>query len=398
MHAHMRQNYPTVFSDTKPHYELLDGLRGVAALLVMFYHVFEAFATSPLDQKFNHGFLAVDFFFVLSGFVIGYAYDDRWETSLRLNTFFKRRLIRLHPMVIAGALLGVISYFLQGSQKWDGEAVPLTILMLALLAHLFLIPTAPGATHELRGNDEMFPLNGPAWSLFFEYIGNILYALVFRKLATRALALLVLLFAAALACYATMLSAHGNLGAGWTMAGNSFIGGMLRLLFAFSAGLLMARIFQPKPVKGAFWICSIALAAVFTMPYIGGEETMWMNGAYESACVIIVFPALVYVAASSKPAKGLAAKACKFLGDISYPVYIIHYPSMYLYYSWVWNNGYTFQQTWAAALAVIAGNIVLAYAMLKLYDEPVRKWLANKLLGHKTPKNQPQAAEHNTPQ
>ena len=50
------------FADTKPHYDLLDGLRGVAALMVIFYHVFEAFATSPIDQRFNHGYLAVDFF------------------------------------------------------------------------------------------------------------------------------------------------------------------------------------------------------------------------------------------------------------------------------------------------------------------------------------------------
>lgn len=93
----------------KPHYLLLDALRGVAALLVMWYHVFEAFATSPFDQRFNHGYLAVDFFFVLSGFVIGYAYDDRWE-KMSTTHFFKRRLIRLHPMVVAGALIGLIAY------------------------------------------------------------------------------------------------------------------------------------------------------------------------------------------------------------------------------------------------------------------------------------------------
>ena len=91
----------------KPRYELLDGLRGVAALVVIWYHIFEAFATSPYDQMLNHGYLAVDFFFVLSGFVVGYAYDDRWG-KMSIGGFFKRRLIRLHPMVIAGAMLGVV--------------------------------------------------------------------------------------------------------------------------------------------------------------------------------------------------------------------------------------------------------------------------------------------------
>ncbi len=82
------------FADTKPHYDILDGLRGVAALTVVCFHLFEAYATSHLDQKINHGYLAVDFFFILSGFVVGYAYDDRWK-KMTVGDFFKRRLIRL---------------------------------------------------------------------------------------------------------------------------------------------------------------------------------------------------------------------------------------------------------------------------------------------------------------
>ena len=101
----------SAFSDTKAHYDLLDGLRGVAALMVIWYHVFEgfAFASNSAIETLNHGYLAVDFFFILSGFVIGYAYDDRWGKSLTMKDFFKRRLIRLHPMVIMGAVLGAIA-------------------------------------------------------------------------------------------------------------------------------------------------------------------------------------------------------------------------------------------------------------------------------------------------
>lgn len=168
------------FADTKPHYKILDGLRGVAALMVIWYHVFEAFATSPVDQRFNHGYLAVDFFFILSGFVIGYAYDDRWG-RMSVKDFFKRRLIRLHPMIVIGTVLGVITFLIQGSEQWNGTKVSLSMVMLAMLLHMFLIPAAPGSGAEVRGNGEMYPLNGPAWSLFFEYIGNILYALFLRK-------------------------------------------------------------------------------------------------------------------------------------------------------------------------------------------------------------------------
>ena len=189
------------FSDTKPHYELLDGLRGVAALMVICYHVFEGFATSPIDQHFNHGYMAVDFFFILSGFVIGYAYDDRWQ-KMSLKNFFKRRLIRLHPMVVMGVILGVITFCIQGCVKWDGSHVALSCVMFAMLINLFLIPAAPHTAPEIRGNGEMFPLNGPNWSLFFEYIGNILYAFFIRKLSTKALTLLVVVLGAALASFA----------------------------------------------------------------------------------------------------------------------------------------------------------------------------------------------------
>ena len=374
------------FSDTKPHYELLDGLRGVAALLVMCYHIFEGFATSPIDQHFNHGYMAVDFFFILSGFVIGYAYDDRWKTTLTLKGFFKRRLIRLHPMVIMGAVLGAVSYCIQGCVRWDGTQVSFTFVLIALLLSLFLIPVLPGSSADVRGNNEMFPLNGPSWSLFFEYIGNILYALIIRKLPTAALAVLVALAGAGLASFAICnLSGFGHLGVGWSLIDYNFPGGFLRLMFSFSVGLLMSRIFRPVKVKGAFWICSAVLAVLFCIPHIGGEEHLWMNGLYESVCAIVIFPALVYLGASGKTTDRLTSRICKFLGDISYPVYVVHYPLMYLFYWWLWSGDekIPFSQAWPVALLVIVASVVLAYLCLRFYDIPLRKWLTSKFLGKK---------------
>ena len=110
----MQAKSSSAFSDSKPHYVLLDGLRGVAALVVIWYHIFEGFCTSTFDKNFNHGYLAVDFFFILSGFVVGYAYDDRWKTTLTTGNFIKRRLVRLHPMVVLGAVLGALTFCLQG--------------------------------------------------------------------------------------------------------------------------------------------------------------------------------------------------------------------------------------------------------------------------------------------
>ena len=274
----MQKISSSAFADSKPHYVLLDGLRGVAALLVIWYHVFEGFATSPIDQKFNHGYLAVDFFFILSGFVIGYAYDDRWKTTMTPKEFFKRRLIRLHPMVVMGAVLGAITFCIQGCEQWDGTRVSISMVMVAMLLNLFLIPAVPGTGPEVRGNGEMYPLNGPSWSLFFEYIGNILYALFIRRLSTKALTILVVIAGIGLASFSIFnLSGNYHLGVGWSMIDYNLIGGFLRMLFAFSIGLLMSRIFKPVHIKGAFWICSVATLVLLSMPYVGGHTSQWRH-------------------------------------------------------------------------------------------------------------------------
>lgn len=380
-----RTSASSAFADSKPHYAILDGLRGVAALTVIWYHVFEGFATSPLDQKFNHGYLAVDFFFILSGFVVGYAYDDRWAGrraggGMRMRDFLKRRIVRLHPMVVLGSVLGAVTFLIQGSVQWDGTHIPFGMVMLAMLLGMFLIPAYPGAPYEVRGNNEMYPLNGPSWSLFFEYIGNILYALVLRRLPTRWLAVVTVVSGVGLAGYAVGgLSGYGHLGVGWSMTDWNLPGGFLRLMFSFSVGLLMSRNFRPWKVRGAFWICSAAVIVLLSLPRIGGEGNMWLNGLYEAVCVTCIFPVLVYMGASGRISEGLPMKVCRFLGDISYPVYIIHYPFMYLFYAWTF-TGVPFSTAWPWAVAVFAGSIVLAYILLKVYDDPLRRWLGSRIL------------------
>ena len=378
----MQKISSSAFADSKPHYVLLDGLRGVAALLVIWYHVFEGFATSPIDQKFNHGYLAVDFFFILSGFVIGYAYDDRWKTTMTQKEFFKRRLIRLHPMVVMGAVLGAITFCIQGCEQWDGTRVSISMVMVAMLLNLFLIPAVPGTGPEVRGNGEMYPLNGPSWSLFFEYIGNILYALFIRRLSTKALTVFVVLLGICLACFAIFdVSGYGMIGVGWTLDSVNFVGGLLRMLFPFSLGLLLSRNFKPVKVRGAFWICSFVLLVLFCVPYVEGVEPICMNGLFEAFCIVVVFPVLIILGASGNTTDKTSTRICKFLGGISFPLYITHYPFMYLFYSWLIENQYfTFGETWQVALCVYVWNILVAYLCLNLYDEPVRRWLSKKFL------------------
>jgi peptidoglycan/LPS O-acetylase OafA/YrhL len=370
---------PLIRLDTagaKPHFHVLDGLRGVAAITVVWFHVFEAYATSHLDQRINHGYPAVDFFFLLSGFVVGYAYDARWP-RLTVAEFIRRRVIRLHPLVVVGALLGAALFYFQGCAAWDVSHVSGARLVGATLLNAALLPATPGG--EVRGVGEMFPLNGPSWSLLFEYVGSLLYAFWLRRLDTPALALLVLLAAAGLAAFA-IWGPTGDVCVGFALTGDNMLGGFLRLLFSFSAGLLLFRVFRPVPVRGAFWLGSLALVVVAAVPRLGGSHHLAWNGLYDTVCCVVVFPLLVYGGASATTISPLTARLCRFLGAISYPLYMVHYPFIYVYYAWVKNNNLTFSESLPGAVALVGGSLALAYACLKLYDEPVRRFLTKRLL------------------
>ena len=362
----------STINDTKPHYALLDGLRGVAALLVVWYHIFEGYQFAggkPTIDFINHGYLAVDFFFVLSGFVIGYAYDDRWGKSLNTGKFFIRRLIRLHPMVIMGALIGTISFALTGLERGDGT--------LALLCGCLMLPALPGMPREVRGNGEMFPLNGPCWSLFFEYIGNILYAIFIRRLSTRGLTVLSVLMSCCLAWFAvTDQSGYSSIGVGWTADTMNVLGGTLRMLCPFTAGMLISRVFRPKHVRGAFWWCAAVLLVLFHVPFIESDGALCVNGIFETVCIVGVFPLIVWAAASGKTTDRMSTSVCRFLGDISYPLYIVHYPVMYLLYHWLWTCERSIEATIVAVVTAVASSIVIAYVAMRFYDTPVRARLS----------------------
>ena len=142
-------NTRTTYLASKPHYEILDGLRGVAAVMVIIFHLFEAHAGgSHLTQIINHGYLAVDFFFMLSGVVIGYAYDDRWN-RMTVGTFFKRRIIRLHPMVIMGSIVGAVFFYFQVITfgfAWN----PMLVFLNNLISFHSYIYTERSAKHLFR--------------------------------------------------------------------------------------------------------------------------------------------------------------------------------------------------------------------------------------------------------
>ena len=349
---------------TKPHYPILDGLRGTAAILVVIFHLFEAYFPVFANHPIHHGYLAVDFFFLLSGFVIGYAYDDRWET-MSLWDFFKIRLVRLHPLVILGAIIGAIGFYFDPYTPLTKGFVPVGFLKLVgvMLISFTMLPTP-----DIRGWNETHSINGPAWSLFQEYIANIIYGVFGNRMGNTILMVIVAISAIVLTA---VLVNRGDIATGWGY--DTFWIGVTRMMYPFFAGLLLQRSGKLIRIPMAYLVCSVALTIIFMLP------TTQFNGIYESACIIIAFPIIVAAGAGGQ-INGRWARLCQFSGDISYPLYILHYPFIYIYTAWVAEKKPQPTEIFPVAIGLLLFLIVLAYAALKLYDEPVRKWLKERYL------------------
>jgi len=236
-----------------------------------------------------------------------------------------------------------------------------------------MIPALPNSFNEIRGNGELFPLNGPMWSLFFEYIGNILYAIFIRRLNTKRLTFLVVILGLLHSIFTIgNLSGYGSIGVGWTFDTINFFGGMLRMLFPFTLGMLISHQFKAIKLPYPFLISAIILLTTLSIPYLSPFKAINLNGIYEEICIAIIFPLIVIIGASSKE----NSKASQILGEISYPLYIIHYPIMYLFYQWlIGTKQYTLQETYPLAIFIVILSIILAFTLSKLYDKPIRKRL-----------------------
>ncbi len=345
---------------TNQHFEILDGLRGIAALAIVIFHFMEWVYTDPGKNLIGHGFLAVDFFFCLSGFVIGYAYDNRIG-KMGVMEFFKSRLIRLHPLVILGAVLGILSFLFDPFSS-QSELYGTGKLILLFICTVFLIPFPVMEDRAFN----LFGLNAPSWSLFWEYVANIIYAFILCKINRRYLAVLAIVAAAAL-CF---VSYHtGNLMGGW--AKSNFWDGSVRISYSFLAGLLIYRFNGIVKNQLGFIGLAILLSLVFIMPFF-----KW-NWIAELLVVLFYFPLLVSLGAGSKLSMG-SKTLCVFSGKISYPLYMTHYAAI-----WVFGHYYTINKptTGELSIVIITGTILLvgfAYLVMVLYDIPIRRYLTTK--------------------
>lgn len=365
----------------KPHYEILDGLRGVAALIIVVYHLFEGCGIA-----LGHGYLGVDFFYALSGFVIAYAYDDRWG-RMGTGTFFKRRLVRLHPMVVMGTLLGLLFYYFGQSAAFPYIGTHSVGMVLGMFVFCCLMLPMPNAW-DLRGWQDFNSFNGNIWSLTWEYVANIAYALFLRFLPTAVLGLLTVAAALGTLDVTFNLDLFGvfsesrvgkpfTVNGGWSLTPAELYIGLVRVAYPFMAGMMLARLKGLLRLRGAFVWCSLAVAAIFLMPSFSG---VW-NGAFEAATILFFIPLVVSLGAGSSLKGEGTRKVCNFLGDISYPLYITHMPFVYMQIAWLSNHPEaTLPETVLLCVSLLFLSVGTAYACLKLYDLPVRKWLAKRWL------------------
>jgi len=356
-------NAPAPVMHTKQHFEILDGLRGIAALAVVIFHFMEWVFTDPSKNFIGHGFLAVDFFFCLSGFVIGYAYDNRIG-KMGILQFFKLRIIRLHPLVIAGSVLGLLA-FLFDPFGGHPELYTTGKIVLTFICSVLMIPLPVVADRGFN----LFSFNAPSWSLFWEYVANIVYGFVLYRIGRVYLVVLTLISAVAICLVAYRA---GNLLGGWS--GPTFWDGSARISYSFLAGLLIYRSNWIIKNKLGFIGLSILLFLAFIMPSSG-----W-NWITEPSVVLVYFPLLIALGAGATLTNGFH-KICVFAGKISYPLYMTHYAALWMFGNYLTNYKPGNMQL---TFIIISGVILLigfAYLVMVLFDIPVRKYLTrNKKL------------------
>lgn len=346
--------------EAKQHFVILDGLRGVAALAIVIFHFMEWVVPDFNKNFIGHGFLAVDFFFCLSGFVIAYAYDNRMERP-GVKEFFRRRLIRLHPLVIVGSVLGLLAFMV------DPFESPSPVYDTGKLALLFAcsILLIPLPVMEERAFN-LFSFNAPAWSLFWEYVANIMYALILCRLK-RGLLLAFGIVAAAGICWISYDA--GNLLGGWSR--DTFWHGGVRVAYSFLAGMLIYRSGWIIRNKLGFIGLSVLLSLAFVMPFF-----KW-NWLAEAFVVLIYFPLLISLGAGSTLSQKVT-KICVFSGQMSYPLYMTHYSVIWIFgHYFTSRNPPTGELIWVIVAGVIL-VVVFAYIVMKWIDLPVRRWLSGR--------------------
>ena len=353
----------------KLHFAGLDGLRGVAALAVMFMHLvglFEIDVDPPIPA-----FLAVDLFFMLSGFVLAYAYGAKLDAGMGWKRFMEVRLIRLYPLLLVAILLGVAVSLLKQQMEgvWIPEERPIMIVPALLLLPTGLL----FADHHFPfGTPYAFAFNFPVWSLFFELVASAIYGTGARNLPRP---LLTLLFLTSLVGMAALAIWDGSIEGLGVQGLIYFMGGFLRILVPFSLGIFLFRSgFYRRFRAIPYWLIAVGLAAMLLVP-------RHRSALVEIAIILIVFPVTIGFGARVELSRA-TARICDILGRLSYPLYLLHIPVSRA-------TGFVARRFIDSPYALVAVTamitIAVSWAALVLYDEPVRRWLTGIMKQRRAP-------------
>lgn len=345
----MRQSrFKVLPSFARPdHVVALDGLRGFAAIAVMARHLVLQ------DGLFSHGYLAVDFFFVLSGYVIGLAYEERLRSGLSFWRYMWTRIRRLWPMLLVGAVLGAMFVPLPEPEGYFAPKHP-SVLVVTLLAQVFGVPfiMSSGA----------FILNFPQWSIMFELIANAAHALLRHWLTTTVIGLVTLLSGL---CLIGIAFVTGSIDVGWGI--ENFVAGFPRVFFGFFAGLFLFRtqnLWHRRTPDINFWILGAALLLALGIPHLGILEH---HGIRDVITAIVICPLLVALGAVSSTRGTLPAA----LGVLSYPLYALHNPLIYLLHRLLEQQGvsHVHGRVIAGSLAILIISLLMGYFV----DRPLQR-------------------------
>lgn len=344
----------------KQHHGTLDLMRGIAACAVLLLHIGRLFG---LPLRFGSAHLGVDFFFLLSGFVIANAYEDKLTSGWPIRAFVRKRAIRLYPMVIVGAALGLSVLLMRQMHSHD---LGWTNLLLAALNNALLLPSdalllPTSALQAFRVFS--FPLNSPFWSLSVEAAVNLAYARTVRALTTGRLCLLTGL---AFAVLAVMVHLRSTIDVGFTWSDYGL--GIVRALFPFLLGVLIFRLRDRLPNPG--WLAHLAAPAIALVLL----NPVPLPPFVELALVALGFPLAIILGLRCEPPKALKG-IWQGLGALSYPLYAVHYPIVAVFAQA--SKQHHLGGAPELALAGLCGlsALVVAYASLKLFDEPLRRRL-----------------------
>ena len=335
----------------------LDGLRGLAAVAVALLH---GSAVFNLGWTPIHAYLAVDFFFLLSGYVIARAFDERLRQGWMMG-FLWRRFIRLYPIIVVGSCIGFLELVTQSVSR---HTLSLSQAILDFACSLLVIPSPPFISNHWR----LYPVDAPLWSLFFEIAVNVFYAGVAVFLSTRRLWMLVFVAGVALGYAIVTLD-----GADFGLAHFKIAG--LRVLFSFFLGVALFRAASSKPQQdklpfvGALFGMGM-LATILLAPVALGWH-------YDLAAIFVIFPAALVIASRADPGCERWQFGCRIAGLLSYPLYAIHLPLFLIVRGDLIDEPVQTGRAYAFGLS-FAAVLLLSWLLARVFDQPVRG-LASRL-------------------